>query len=119
MEGADNSYVAAILQAVREAYPNEACGLLVGRAGLIHEAIPVTNIARDPRRAYAIAPEDLLAVHRSASRRDEAIVGVFHSHPDGPPELSAHDRAQAQIGWTYVVVATNGSEPSGLTITTL
>lgn len=119
MEGVDNSYVGAVLQAVREAYPHEACGLLVGRDGVISHAIPVANSSCDPRRSYSIAPDDLLMAHLTARGRGDTIVGVFHSHPDGEPELSATDMQEAHPGWIYMVVATRGREPSGLSVTAL
>jgi len=119
MEGADNSYVGAVLQAVREAYPHEACGLLIGRDGVVSHAIPVANRASDPRRSYRIAADDLLAAHLAARERGDTIVGVFHSHPDGQPELSATDMQAAHPGWIYMVVATRGREPSGLSVTAL
>jgi len=79
-------------------YPNECCGLLVGEGDrdiTISEVVPVPNVAGTPRNRFDIDPQqqfELLRALRGTSRR---IVGHFHSHPDGAPKPSSHDRAMA------------------------
>jgi proteasome lid subunit RPN8/RPN11 len=112
----DEATARTMTDAVRAAYPAEACGLLVGSGDDVKHAVPLENVASDPRRAYLIAPADLARVHGAAVQEGLEIVGVFHSHPDGQARLSASDLAQGQRGWLYVVVGTAGSEPSDLLV---
>ncbi len=103
-------------EAVRSAYPEEACGFLLGRDAIVTRVLPVANVAVDRRRDYVIAPEDLLAAHREAAALGLEVLGVFHSHPDGEARLSARDVEHGQAGWLYAVVATRGREPSDLAV---
>ena len=81
-------------------YPDEVCGVLVGRDGVVTGAVAVENRAADPRRGFEIAPEDLLRVQDEAGE----IVGYFHSHPDHPAVPSETDRRRAAEGLSDGVV---------------
>ena len=108
----EEATLAEVHAAVRAAYPEEACGFLLGRGEIVRRVLTVTNVAADPRRDYLVDPRALLAAHRRASEDDLDVIGVFHSHPDGPARLSARDLELAEPGWIYAVVATRGREPS-------
>lgn len=71
------------------AYPHEACGLVVRRAGGL-AVVPGHNLA--PRGAFELDPATLI------SHRHEDLVALYHSHCDAPPILSAADRATLVIG---------------------
>lgn len=85
------------------AAPPEACGLLLGRGHEIVRAVPARNADASPTR-YTIAPEDHFAALRAARRDGLAVIGAYHSHPAGPPEPSATDRAEADPDFLYVIV---------------
>ena len=72
----------------------ECCGLLLG-GDTIDEARPATNVAPDPIRCFEIDPQALSDAHRVARRGGPAVLGYYHSHPRGPAEPSAVDRAMA------------------------
>lgn len=112
----DEATLGAMHAAVRASYPEEACGFLLGTDGHVTGLRVARNVADDPCRGYVAAPEDLLAAFAETRGRGLELLGVFHSHPDGDGELSASDRAQAQPGWIYVVIATRGPKPSGMTV---
>ncbi len=112
----EEATLATMHGAVRDAYPHEACGFLVGRDTTIYRVVPVANLAAEPRRDYRIAPETLLAIHREATVEGLDVLGVFHSHPDGEARLSMVDEQQGHPGWVYAVVATRGREPSDLLV---
>ena len=99
------------------AYPDECCGLLVGRRIkrdiVVARAVPSPNLALDesgaPRRRdrFEVDPEIRLRVMRECEGGEESIVGHYHSHPDHPPEPSAHDLAMAlepELVWLIVGV---------------
>ena len=90
------------------AYPEEGCGLLLGRdhpEGRRVEAVErLPNASGDGRlRRYVIEPETFLAAEKVARARGLEVVGVFHSHPDHPAEPSPDDRASAWPFYSYVI----------------
>ena len=92
-------------------YPNECCGILLGRADT--GAIRVTSLLRagntrtdSAHNRYNIAPEELTAAQRQARSSGLDIVGFYHSHPDHPAQWSPTDFAEAHwFGCSYVITA--------------
>lgn len=87
-----------ILREARQASPQECCGLVEGaraadgfRITALH---PARNLAGAPDR-FEIDPRDQFAAHKCARARGSAIVGCYHSHPNGRTEPSAADLAGA------------------------
>ena len=78
-----------VIQHAKDAYPNEACGLLVGRT-LADRFIPMTNISSNSR-AYEMDPAELITTLRTLRETGENLISIFHSHPQGPAELSKTD----------------------------
>src|SRR6185295_6643866 len=75
------------------AYPNEGCGLLVGRqAG--DRFIPMKNISPSPAH-YEMDPAELIATLRDLRQTGEDLVAIYHSHPHGPAEPSKTDVERA------------------------
>ncbi|HZU63060.1 MAG TPA: M67 family metallopeptidase [Novosphingobium sp.] len=88
--------IATLLAEAARAHPQEACGLLLGPAqGPIRAVVPCANVAADPARHFEIDPAALIAAHRAARGGGPAVLGYYHSHPEGPPVPSATDRAMA------------------------
>ena len=90
-------------------YPEETCGLLLGRPNAgrteIARATSAKNLNRDRARdRYELDPEGFLAADLAAREAGLEIVGVWHSHPDHPAEPSETDRAAAWEGWSYLIV---------------
>src|SRR6266568_4128437 len=87
-------HAALLREAAERAYPRECCGLLVGEGEedvALCEIVPMENVAATPERRFEIDPQgqfDLLRRLRGTARR---IIGHYHSHPNGPADLSAHD----------------------------
>lgn len=99
--------------AAEAAYPEEACGLLIGTADAsgaltVGGVVAAANVAPEPRRRFEIDPRVHFAVLRRVRGGEESIIGHYHSHPDGPAEPSAHDVACAadrQMVWLILAVA--------------
>lgn len=76
-------------------FPEEACGLLVGRR--VDDAIKVfgaresQNISANPRSHFEVDPSLRLRLQRESRDQGSEIVGVFHSHPSGDPAPSKTD----------------------------
>ena len=76
--------VQAMIDDARAAYPNEACGLILGDAvasedGQALRFVPTRNAAASPYR-YEIHPDDLYRLSVAADDADEVFWGIVHSH---------------------------------------
>ena len=76
-------------------FPNEACGLILGRPGVADELVPCANVAAEPRRCFEVDPAALLRCYKAVRGTDRAVLAVWHSHPDGPARPSATDASRA------------------------
>jgi proteasome lid subunit RPN8/RPN11 len=93
---------------LESAYPNEACGFLVGtesnRRRYISEIIPVENRSQEnQRRRFVVDPLDYLKAERSVTHDGLTLLGIYHSHPDHPAIPSAHDLEFAQPYFSYFI----------------
>lgn len=112
-----NAVVNILRIAAQTAYPEEACGLLIGRVSegiaKISRAVPSRNVsAKDRARSFAIDPQLHVQTLRElrAQGDGETVVGVYHSHPKGPCEPSAEDARQAsEDGFVWVIISVSGS----------
>ena len=121
--------------AVRE-YPNECCGVLLGRSdGMtkdVSEIVPLRNLRHDFARAqellpledpgreseknrFLIDPQEQLQVERDARERGLDVLGYYHSHPDHPARPSNYDREHAWPWYSYVIVSVERGEARELT----
>lgn len=94
----------ALIAEARAGLPSEVCGILLGTASgdeVVTSHVPMTNRSADPSRAYAIATTDL-----EPFLRTDEVIGVYHSHPDGPARFSAVDARTEWRGWWYVIIGT-------------
>jgi desampylase len=73
----------------------ERCGLLFGDAAVITGFLPVPNVHCEPTRHFELDPVILLAAHRAAREGGAALIGHYHSHPNGPARPSPADAAAA------------------------
>ncbi len=90
------------------AYPNEACGFLLGtqsqRKRNITHLIEVENQSTEnQRRRFVIDPLDYLKAERFAAKEGLALLGIYHSHPDHPAIPSVHDLEFAQPYFSYFI----------------
>ena len=98
----------AITAHARRDHPRECCGLLIGTATDVLEAVATGNIAADPLRRYEVAPAEHFAQVRRCREStvrglSAGIVGVYHSHPHSAPEPSPTDLDQAFGEFLYVI----------------
>jgi proteasome lid subunit RPN8/RPN11 len=85
---------AQILAEARAAFPRECCGLVLGRrdgdTAAVTALYPARNLAAAADR-FEIAPEDHFTALRAARDTGQAVIGCYHSHPNGAAQPSAHD----------------------------
>lgn len=95
----------ALLRDAEQAHPHEACGLLFGTGTAITAYRPTTNVHPTPATHFEIDPQALIDAHRAMRGGGPWLVGYYHSHPAGPPEPSATDRAlAANDGMIWAIV---------------
>jgi proteasome lid subunit RPN8/RPN11 len=95
-----------------ETYPNECCGVLLGK-NVVGEGNHVQQIVRagntrtdSAHNRYNIAPHELVRVQRQARGLGLDIVGFYHSHPDHPAQWSPTDFAEAHwLGCSYIITS--------------
>jgi len=95
---------------LESAYPNEACGFLVGternRRRQITGIITVENRSNEnQRRRFVVDPIDYLKAEKSVAKDGLALLGIYHSHPDHPAIPSVHDLEFAQPYFSYFIHA--------------
>jgi proteasome lid subunit RPN8/RPN11 len=92
------------------AYPNEGCGILVGRTGdpgaEVLEVRLGTNLRQDRARdRYILDPRDILRAEKESRAAGLEVVGFWHTHPDHPARPSQYDADHAWPGYVYVIVS--------------
>ena len=104
--------------AAKEAYPEEACGLLVGRPGengrcRVNLVEASANVAEPPRtRRFEVDPMLRLRLERALRESPDSIVGVYHSHPGGAAAPSDTDLAmvfEPALVWLITAVGEDGA----------
>ena len=84
-----------------ETYPNECCGVLLGKnipgeGNHVREIVRAGNTRTDSaHNRYHIAPQELVKIQRQAREKDLDIVGFYHSHPDCPAQWSKTEFEEA------------------------
>lgn len=105
-----DAQLAGIEGHARRAFPLEACGLITGMLEGEGDAIvvaiyPSENMAASAT-SFEIDPALHIRLQRDLRGSGEKIIGVYHSHPSGPPQPSDSDaRAAAYEGWIWLVTA--------------
>ena len=100
--------VAQIVAHARRDHPDEACGVVAGRAGSDRPErfVPMLNAAMSPT-FYEFDSGDLLRLYRDLDDRDEEPVVIYHSHTATAAYPSRTDVAYAsEPDAHYLLVST-------------
>jgi proteasome lid subunit RPN8/RPN11 len=107
------------------AFPNECCGMLIGReiseGGVARRIVdriePADNAfaADEQYHRFSIHPLQQLKSERAAQKEGKILVGFYHSHPDHPARPSEYDREHAWETFSYVIVRIQAGEPREMT----
>jgi proteasome lid subunit RPN8/RPN11 len=101
----------AVIAHAREALPGECCGLLIGTPARIDTAHPARNLETG-RTRFLIDPRDHFAAVHAARESKRFVIGVYHSHPNGPAAPSPADLAEASYDdYVYLIVSLAGDPP--------
>jgi proteasome lid subunit RPN8/RPN11 len=99
-----------------QTYPNECCGALIGRDGMVIATYALPNTTEEgPRRRFLVRPQDYLEAEKRASEAGGELLGFYHSHPDHPARPSQYDLDYAWPFFSYVIVSVRAGVPEDMT----
>ncbi|PUA33038.1 MAG: hypothetical protein B9J98_02925 [Candidatus Terraquivivens tikiterensis] len=109
-----------IIRHALETYPEECCGLLVGKKRddecVVNNVVRSRNVYEGDRRSrYVVDPLDVYKVEKDAEGLGLMLIGVYHSHPNYPARPSAYD---AEVAWPYMrylIVSVYGGRSGNVT----
>lgn len=118
-----------MIEHAEEGYPNEVCGVMIGKEKLITEFRRCKNIVAedsiktsfkelnniDKNRTsdrYELDPLSYLQADEWARENGLEILGIYHSHPDHPSKPSETDRKVASPGWGYIIFSIDNGKYS-------
>lgn len=115
-----DSHLEAMKRQAEAAYPDECCGLLLGRergeTKSMEELLPMENAREDsPHNRFLIPPEKMKEGNRLARERGMEVLGFYHSHPDAEARPSAYDLEHAWPWYSYVILWVKRGEAAGVT----
>lgn len=101
-------------------YPYEGCGLLLGQVqngdNVAQAIFPVPNRwenEEEKRVRFLIHDQDMMRAEMAAAVQELDVIGIFHSHPDHPPEASPRDLAWAAwSGYSYLITEVRAGKPA-------
>jgi proteasome lid subunit RPN8/RPN11 len=102
-----------IHQHLESGYPNEACGVMLGKNGVVTEVVSADNQrtaqpaggGESARNRYLIDPIAYIKIERDADKRGLQVLGIYHSHPDVAARPSKFDLDHAWPNFSYLIVS--------------
>ena len=117
-------HIEAIGQYGEDTYPDECCGLLLGKISkgiktVVEvratenvwnaEAAQLFSVGEGERENqlsnYAISPQTMLEVQKEVRDRNLQIIGIYHSHPNHSAMGSECDHLYAWERYSYIIVS--------------
>ena len=103
----------------RSTYPEECCGLLIGKfegnlnRKLVSRIKRMENMFEKPERyhRYTIDPLKYMDAENEATSYGQDVIGIYHSHPNAPAKPSLFDMSYAWPSLSYIVVEVRDSVP--------
>ena len=102
-------------QAVRDAYPDEVCGVLLSnsRTGTVNRISGMKNRAGKDisGRYFRIDPLELYRLERRIENEGFEMIGFYHSHVDAEAVLSDEDEESMIPGMIYIIFSVFDGKP--------
>ena len=102
----DKKTYAEIMMHLKNAYPYEGCGILLGNKfnKAVESIRSIDNSAGEGKTSnYLIDPIELYKLEEEAESMGMEIIGFYHSHPDKAAILSRKDEQNMIPGLLYMV----------------
>jgi len=105
------------------AYPNECCGILIGKETSgrrrVERLAPMKNAfdAVEQYHRFTIDPLAQIEAEKSADDAGQMVLGYYHSHPDHPARPSEYDRTHVPPWsfYSHIIVAIAKGRPAEMT----
>lgn len=98
-----------MLESAARTPEREVCGLIFGTGDdTVTDIQECVNVADNPEDAFEIDPASLIAAHKAERSGGPALIGCYHSHPNGVEKPSLRD-AESDLGAPslWLIVAGN------------
>ena len=89
---------------VRE-FPNEACGLLAGKNGIVEKVYETENVDKSPE-SFLMEPKEQLKITKEIRSLGLEMLGIYHSHVASEAYPSEHDLRLAFYPETSYAIVT-------------
>jgi proteasome lid subunit RPN8/RPN11 len=93
----------AMRQHASRHFPLEACGLLAGRKERVEMAFRIPNVERSPVR-FRMEPVSQWRAFQRMERAGLDLLGIYHSHPQGPDRPSETDIAENMYPTAQIIL---------------
>lgn len=104
-------YEGMIAHAVEE-WPQECCGLLAGKDGVITRQFRAANVAENKRVRYEVDGAEVIRILHEIEEANLEHLGIYHSHPGSKGVPSKTDERLAAYDVIYVVVGFSDGSPT-------
>ena len=94
---------------LRQALPEEACGLVGGSEGRSEIILPVENAEHSAVR-FRMAPQEQWRAFQVLEEKGLDLLAIFHSHPAGPSKPSETDVAEFAYPGVYSLICARMGE---------
>ncbi|CAN5637741.1 M67 family metallopeptidase [soil metagenome] len=112
---------AAIDRHAEATYPDECCGIMLGRQvdrqRVIERLIEIANEwdSEERRRRFLITDRQYMQAEKQARQAGLDLLGFYHSHPDAPARPSEFDREHAWPFYSYLIAGVADGKTVDLT----
>jgi proteasome lid subunit RPN8/RPN11 len=106
-------------------YPQECCGLLLGKlvngSKVISETYPVSNAREEAAKynRFLIPPSAVREAEQYARGKQLDVLGFYHSHPNAEARPSLFDLEHAWPFYSYIIVSVKDRQAGDLTCWTM
>lgn len=84
--------------------PQEACGLLSAREGIVRTCWPIIN-QQQSNTSFAMDEAEVDSVLSEMERSGEQLAAIFHSHPTASARPSPFDIEQIVYPCSYIILS--------------
>ncbi len=106
------NHIAEISRHAEKEYPNECCGILIGKleadkSKTIELVMSISNSREDANKhnRFLITPDELMRGEIFARKNKMDVLGFYHSHPDHPAAPSDYDLQHAWPFYSYIITS--------------
>lgn len=93
-----------IVAHAKDGFPDEVCGLLAGRNGVVQRLFRITNIDKSSI-SYMMEPKEQFKAFKEMRQEGMELLAIYHSHPTSAAQPSRTDVSLAYYPEAVYVIA--------------